>query len=196
MTVARDSALLIVDMQRGLLDGSSGVHDADGLLERIHALIARATALRVPVIYVVDDDVGEVGSPTWEVHPKIAPRQTDLRLRKTACDAFHETSLRDELEARAIRHLVIAGCKTEACIDTTCRRAVTLGYAVTLVADGHSTTDVEPMPAPQIIAYHNKILNEFGAYVAGAPREIIVAPGSEVQFDRERDVPSSVQEGR
>jgi hypothetical protein len=139
--------------------------------------------------------VGEVGSEAWEVHPKVAPRPGDLLVRKTACDAFHETALSAELAARGARHLVIAGCKTEACIETTCRRAVTLGYAVTLVADGHSTTDVAAMPAPRIIAYHNQILNGFGAYVAGAPCEIVVTPGGEVQFDRAHDVPSSVQEG-
>jgi nicotinamidase-related amidase len=52
---------------------------------------------------------------------------------------------------------------TEYCIDPTCRRAVTLGYDVTLVGDGHLTRDNGVLSAAQIIAHHNLVLNEFDA---------------------------------
>jgi nicotinamidase-related amidase len=54
--------------------------------------------------------------------------------------------------------LVVAGIQTEYCVDTTCRRAYSLGYDVTLVQDGHSTWDTPDLCAPQIIAHHNRTL--------------------------------------
>jgi nicotinamidase-related amidase len=58
--------------------------------------------------------------------------------------------------------LVIAGCKTQFCIDTTVRAATSRGYDVTLVADAHTTTDSDALTARQIIAHHNATLNDFG----------------------------------
>jgi nicotinamidase-related amidase len=52
---------------------------------------------------------------------------------------------------------------TEYCVDTTCRRAPTLGYDVTLVSDGHLTADSGQLKAAQIIAHHNALLDGFSA---------------------------------
>jgi hypothetical protein len=46
-------------------------------------------------------------------------------------------------------------------VDTTCRRATTLGYDVTLAGDAHTTMS-EVLPAEQIIAHHNATLDDFG----------------------------------
>jgi len=35
--------------------------------------------------------------------------------------------------------LLIMGAQTEVCVDTTCRRASSLGFSATLVSDGHNT---------------------------------------------------------
>ena len=37
------------------------------------------------------------------------------------------------------RNVVMCGIQTEVCVDTTCRRAFSLGYRVTLASDAHST---------------------------------------------------------
>jgi nicotinamidase-related amidase len=79
-------------------------------------------------------------------------------IHKSTPDAFHETPLQHELAARRIKHLVVAGLQTEYCIDTTCRRAFSLGYHITLVEDAHSTWDSLPLTAQQIINHHNHVL--------------------------------------
>jgi nicotinamidase-related amidase len=48
--------------------------------------------------------------------------------------------------------------QTEYCVDTTCRRAYSLGYDIVLVEDGHSTWDTEHLAASQVIAHHNATL--------------------------------------
>jgi nicotinamidase-related amidase len=176
------TALLLIDMQTGLLSGDHAVYDADGLVDRLRGLLGRARHLGVPVVYVQDDDVGPLDSEAWQVDPRLAPADGDLRVRKTACDAFHETGLDELLRAREAQHLVVAGCVTELCIDTTVRRATTLAYDVTLISDGHSTPGSEVLGPVATIAHHHKILDGFGAYVQGRPCEIRLRTANEADF--------------
>ncbi|TQR10931.1 isochorismatase family protein [Psychrobacillus soli] len=60
-----------------------------------------------------------------------------------------------------MEHLVIAGIQSEVCVDTTCRRAFSKEYKVTLVSDAHSTWDSKEFLAQQIISLHNDVLRWF-----------------------------------
>lgn len=53
--------------------------------------------------------------------------------------------------------------QTDYCIDTSCRRAASLGYGVELVAEAHSTVDHEYLSAEQIVKHHNCILRNLPA---------------------------------
>lgn len=158
-----DTALLVIDIQTGLVAGNQPVYRHEKLLRTIQRLIIRARGHRVPVIYVQDDEVDRPGSPGWGVHPSVAPLDDDLQVRKLACDAFHGTRLHRALIGLRIKKLVVVGCKTQFCVDTTVRRAASLGFDVTLVADGHSTTNSRVLPAEKIIAHHNHLLHGLGA---------------------------------
>ena len=68
--------------------------------------------------------------------------------RKPEADALYGTALQREMEVRGIAQLLIVGCKSEVCVDATCRRATNLGYHVTLVSDAYSTTDNAVLTAP------------------------------------------------
>ena len=144
-----DTALLIVDVQTGLVAGTHPVYQLDALLENISALIIQARATGMPIIYIQDNDVDEIGSPGWQIHPTIAPEEGDLVIRKPETDAFYGTTLQQEMETRGIAQLIVVGCKSEVCIDATCRKATNLGYNVTLVSDAHSTTDNAVLTAQQ-----------------------------------------------
>ncbi len=98
-------------------------------------------------------------------------------LHKRASDSFYETPLQQELEARGVRRLIVTGAMTEFCVDTTCRRAASLGYDVTLVADAHSTGDSAGLTAAQKIAYHNATLAELAT-----DHPISVLPTEEITF--------------
>jgi nicotinamidase-related amidase len=174
-----DSALLIIDVQTGLVAGTEPVYRLDELLENIATLIKRAHAIGMPIIYIQDNDVDEIGSPGWQIHPAIAPQEGDVVLRKPEADAFYGTTLQQEIEARGIRHLIVVGCKSEVCVDATCRRATNLGYNVTLVSDAHSTTDNAVLTAQQTIAYHNHILQMVWSDEHGEVVEVTVEPTSE-----------------
>jgi nicotinamidase-related amidase len=156
------TALLIIDMQLGNFQGSDPVYDKENLLSRVQRLIDKARGAHVPLFYVQNNgskgDPDEYGSPGWEIHPAIQPTEEDVVVQKKTPDAFHETSLHNELNSRQITRLIIAGLQTEYCIDTTCRRAFTLAYEVVLVKDAHSTWDSSLLKARQIIDHHNNVL--------------------------------------
>ena len=178
------TALLVIDVQVGLIAGPEPVYQADSILERIAGLIAGARAAGTPVIYVQDKDVGGVDTPAWQIHPAVAPALGELAIRKAWSDSFYETTLSAELQARGIGQLVIVGMKTDFCVTMTSFRAVALGYDVTLVADAHTTTDGNLLTAAQTIAYHNDLLWGFGAEDGfGAGKHwVTVKPTSEIAF--------------
>jgi nicotinamidase-related amidase len=162
MAEVSPKALLVIDTQVNMFDESLPVYDADGMISRIGGLIEQARAAGVPVIYIQNNgpqgDVDEPGTPGWEILPALKPQPTDIVIEKTTPDSFHQTSLQAELATRGVKELVIAGMQTEWCIQTTSRQAVNLGFAVTLVRDGHSTFDSKAQTAPEVIAEYNRQL--------------------------------------
>jgi nicotinamidase-related amidase len=156
------TVVLIIDMQLGNFQGPNPVHGGENLLANVQRLIARARGAGVPIFYVQNigctGDPDEIGTPGWEIHPTIAPNEGDVVIEKETPDAFHQTTLHQERNSRGIARLVIAGLQTEYCIDTTCRRAYSLGYDVVVVNDAHSTWDSADLAAAQIIRHHNRVL--------------------------------------
>jgi nicotinamidase-related amidase len=169
----KETALIIIDLQKGILRGLGGTrqreHDEalEATARRIAGLLARARSRGVPVIFVQHSGgVGhrlEPGSKDWELRNEIAPEPGEVLIHKRACDSFFETGLGAELQRRQVAQLVVAGCMTEYCIDTTVRRAVSLGYDVVLAADGHMAADSGELRFEQIIAHHNGLLDGFDA---------------------------------
>jgi len=188
MSTAKNTALVIIDMQCGILaiHGLARRKEIDAALDetvrRVAGLIERARAASVPVIYVQHDgDLGhrlEPGTSGWPIRPEIAPRPGESVIRKHACDAFFQTPLDGELAAANVRRLIVAGCMTQYCVDTTVRRAVSLGYDVVLASDGHMTVDAGTLRFEQIIAHHNLLLDGFGA----GGHEVVVHPSAEIEF--------------
>jgi nicotinamidase-related amidase len=173
--MSSDTALLIIDVQMGMFDEDEPVHNGERLLQTLSGLIDKARQAHVPVVYVQHNDSQFVkGGPDWPIHPSIAPQAGELVVQKRTPDSFHETNLRDELEKMGIRKLVIGGIQTEYCVDTTSRRAFSLGYDVTLVANGHSTWDNKHITAEQVIAHHNNTLDGWA---------VTLKPAETVQFD-------------
>ncbi|WKA52785.1 cysteine hydrolase family protein [Planococcus liqunii] len=156
------TALLVIDAQNEMFAEDNPVYNKDALLENLKNLIEGARSANVPVIFVQHNDRALVaGNHDWQIHMSVQPLNGEAVIQKTTPDSFHKTGLQDALNAKNIQHLVLAGNQTEYCIDTTCRRAYSLGYKVTLAKDGHGTWDSELLTAKQIIDHHNDVLSSF-----------------------------------
>jgi nicotinamidase-related amidase len=186
---AAPTALVIIDVQNGLLDGRGGdrpeetSHAMDATIGRIAGLLDRARAAGIPVIYIQHDGGPghrlQPNTKAWEIRPEIAPKPGEPVIRKRASDAFFETPLNAELAALRVKRIVVAGCMTQYCVDTSVRRAVTLGYDVVLAADGHATADTGVLRFEQIVAHHNDVLDGFAA----GGHAVRVCPISEIRLD-------------
>jgi len=159
-----NTALLIIDAQVGMFSSPiiSPVHEGDSMLARIGSLISKARVARLPVFYIRHSGGKgqplEAGTNGWHIHPAIAPTDGDVVVDKLTSDSFMNTSLHDELQLHKVKRLIVAGIQTEYCVDTTCRRAFSLGYEVVLISDAHGTWNTDVLSADQIIAHHNKTL--------------------------------------
>lgn len=132
--VAKRSALLIVDMQVGLFHGPERPYQHQRLLATINQLIDRARTAGVPIMAARHSGPAgspiEPGSALWQLLPELAVDSTsDWVFDKTRPSCFLATGLAERLAAEGIDQLVIAGMKTQYCIDSTCRAAAELGTA-------------------------------------------------------------------
>jgi len=133
------TGLLIIDLQRDVV---AECFDRDGVLERTAALIARARAAQVPVVFIQhqDEDLPP-GSHGWEFDDTVAPRSGETVVAKTYRDAFAETVLSQTLSKLGVSRLVLAGTQSDYCVSATMQRAAAEGYDVVLALDCHSTWD-------------------------------------------------------
>ncbi len=164
-------ALLVIDMQVGLFQGEPPRHDAQGVIERINEVARAVRATGGIVIFVQHEDHGGLkpGTEGWEILPALERTKPDLLVHKQACDSFYETDLSDLLEKHGVRQLIVVGCATDFCVDTTVRAAASRNYEVVVVADAHTTKDRQHLDAEAIINHHNWMW------------ERLILPRSEVQ---------------
>lgn len=158
--MSASTALIIIDVQNDLIN--KDLFKADQLINNIEQLINKARSTNTPVIFIqhteADDSPMGRGKEGWKIHPRVEPLMDERIILKYTPDSFHETNLHEELSLRGIKNLVMAGLQTEYCVDTTCRRAFSLGYNVVLIRDGHSTYDTNLLKAEVIIEHHNGVL--------------------------------------
>ncbi len=151
-----NTALLVIDVQNGVVDGAV---NRDEVISNINALVDRARATEVPVIWVQHtDEELPVGSDAWQYVPELAPGEDEPLLQKQYGDAFEGTNLEQLLAGLQVGHLVVSGAQSDQCIRSTLHGAITRGYDATLVEDAHTTVDLSAHGAPapeQVIAHTN-----------------------------------------
>jgi nicotinamidase-related amidase len=151
-------ALIIIDMQVGLF-ANTVRFDSEGVIQRINAIAKTIHGIGGMIIFIQheDDDAFAPGSKGWEILPDLVRRGNEPTIRKQACDSFYKTNLAEILNQQGITKLIITGCATDFCVDTTIRAAASLDYEVTVVKDGHTTADRPHLKAEQIIQHHNYV---------------------------------------
>jgi len=159
------TALIVIDLQQGSFGPQARRHDAVGLVARINEFGARVRSAGGSVVFVQHDgppgDPHHPSAPGWHLLSDLRVEARDTIVRKTACDSFLGTSLESTLENRGIRRLIITGCATDYCVDTTVRSALARSYRTIVPLDGHTTSDRPHLAATAIIAHHNAIWADF-----------------------------------
>jgi nicotinamidase-related amidase len=134
------SALLIIDMQKGMASPTAGNRNNPGAERNIAALLAAWRAVGAPVVHIrhMSTTPGSVfwpGQPGAEFQDALAPLPRGHVFEKNVPDAFVNTGLERWLRVRDIERLVIVGVSTNNSVESTARSAGNLGFDTLVVAD-------------------------------------------------------------
>lgn len=155
-------ALLILDMQVGLVHGPDKPWRGEVLLNTLNGLLSKARKAGAPIFLA--RHVGPTGSPIEPDSPltqlveELVLHGDEVIFEKNRPNAFANTDLVGQLRACGSKGVVIAGMKTQYCVDSTCRAARDLGFDAVLIADGHTCSDTPALKAEEIVAHHNATL--------------------------------------
>jgi nicotinamidase-related amidase len=154
----KSTALVLIDLQNGILGRQLAPVSAEDLLERGKALARRFRAGGAPVVLVnvrppLDGPERQVDEPS--ALPKVLPagfadfppglaEPGDILITKSTWGAFFRTDLDAELRKRSVRTIVLGGVATHIGVDTTARQAWELGYELVIARDVASSMGVEP----------------------------------------------------
>ena len=148
------SALLIIDAQRGLLEGETAVPAAPQLIATIHQLLTTARSAGALIVYLQQDGapgaVDEPGTPGWYLHPALLPEPGEVVVRKSNDDGFEGTPLGEILATHGIHRVAVAGLLSEMCVSATIRTGLVRGLGMVLVHDAHGTYDLGDIAAATV----------------------------------------------
>ena len=140
----RKTALLVIDVQKGLDDPSLGQRNNPEAESNIALLLSGWRKRDLPVIHIRHCSV-EPNSPLRpelpgnEFKEEAQPLPGETQFSKSVNSAFIGTGLEQYLQEHGISSLVIVGLTTDHCVSTSTRMASNLGFRVTLISDATAT---------------------------------------------------------
>ena len=153
------TALLVIDVQRALVEPPHAAVGASDLVERLERLLQRARRAGVPVVHIQDDGAADPGirrgTAGWELVLPVL--EGEAVVAKSGDDAFEGSEIHELLAAREVDTVVVVGLQSEMCVLATARAAQARGFRVVLPRGGHATydipgagPDVPPVPAAHV----------------------------------------------
>jgi nicotinamidase-related amidase len=140
------AAVVVIDAQREYVDGKLALPAVAPALDEIGRLLARARALRSPIIHIVHrGKAGGVFAPESsgaEIDTAANPAPGEAVVSKSLPNAFASTDLADRLHALKRPSIVVAGFMTHMCVEATARAAIDLGFKAAVIASATATRDL------------------------------------------------------
>jgi nicotinamidase-related amidase len=152
-----NTAVLVIDVQNGVVGGA---HARDSVVSNVGAVVDKARAAEVPVVWVQHASDGlQPGSEDWKIVPELSPGENEPHVDKRYPGSFEETTLESVLSGLGVGRLVVVGAQTDECVRSTLHGALVRGYDATLVSDAHTTEDLSPWgaPPPELVIAHTNL---------------------------------------
>lgn len=168
-------ALMLVDVQRNMLEPPAPVPSAAPIREALEDLLLRARRAGAFVVHVQNDgppgEPDEPGTDGWQLVFPVSVGE--LIARKDQSDTFAANpALAKDLAGKGITEVVIAGMQSNYCVAESSRGALKRGLRAILASGAHATYD-ENEPASAISAQIEREL---------AAEGVTVLPFGEVSF--------------
>jgi nicotinamidase-related amidase len=149
----KTTALVLIDLQNGVLSREAKPYSVSEVLERARALVDAFRAKGALVVYVrvllsdflslpVDEAMTlpkDIPAAASEIAEAAGKQEGDLLITKRHWGAFAQTTLESELRSRGIEEVVLAGIATNMGVESTLRQGTGLGFAFVTVEDACST---------------------------------------------------------
>ncbi|KAJ3269642.1 hypothetical protein HDV01_001158 [Terramyces sp. JEL0728] len=176
------SVLLIIHTQKGIMNPTFAKTE---ILNRISNFASDARKQGLPVIFLREEESAPgaqfaKNTYSWEFANELMPEADDIIIGGEAYDTFHETELLGYLIKVGCKHIYVCGALSEFCIESSIRRAPTLGFDVTLVGDCHTTEDNGVLSPEMTIKYVNHVNNGYCVVTRGMEYKIVVQNASEI----------------
>lgn len=157
---ARKSALVVIDLQQGIVSRSCAPYEASTVVARASAIARamRAVGGLVILVHVASHDGKDLLRPEvddpppirrevsgdWSaIVPQLGPEPTDLLITKRQWGAFYGTDLDLQLRRRGIQTVLLCGIATGMGVDTTGREAYQHGYQLVFLEDAMTGLSVQ-----------------------------------------------------
>jgi nicotinamidase-related amidase len=140
MGTGRDAANL-QQLANNVNQLAEALRNRNGIVVWVTTPIQKATTnFRAVFGNEVADNYERMGQPDGEatkLWPELKPRPQDIRTTKQGHSAFFpgRTTLHEQLQAKGIESIFIAGAVTNVCCEASARDAAELQYKVTMVSD-------------------------------------------------------------
>jgi len=148
----KTTALVIIDLQRGIVARQTGPHAAADVVARAAKLAdafraAGATVVLVNVAYAANradllqppvdsPNPPHTPRPDWaQLVDELGAREDDLRITKHQWGAFYGTELDLQLRRRGVRTIVLCGIATNFGVESTARDGWERNYAIVFAED-------------------------------------------------------------
>lgn len=152
--------LLIVDVQTCMVEDTA--YNIRKVIDNIKNLITAARANNVEVVYVRHNDGKgsslEAGSDGWQIYHEIAPTHQDKIFDKTFNSSFKNTGLKEYLDSKNVKTIILTGMQTEYCIDTTCKCAFDYGYKLIIPEGTNTTFDNQFLTGEKLYQFYNNVI--------------------------------------
>jgi nicotinamidase-related amidase len=123
-----------------------------------------------PLDYTTDGSVGQ------QVIPELPVEDGDMIVKKYRSSGFWGTNLDMLLRSNAVQTVIVTGCTTEGCVESTARDAMFNDYYVVVPEDCVASDDREQHDASMLLMRHrfdiatcDEILAEWSHVTAAAP---------------------------
>ena len=157
--------LLLIDVQRNMLEPPTPVPDAASVGAAIAGILQTAREAGATVIHVrnngTDGDPDQPGTDGWQLIHDV--RDGEPVVDKTTSDSFAGTDLADFVRDGA--PVIAVGMQSEYCVRATSLASLARGHAVTVVSGAHATYD-DDKPAADISRDVESELRAAGATIA------------------------------
>lgn len=172
-------AVIAIDIQNDYFPGGKwplvGIDDAADKAAAVLEGARRSGDLVVHVRHefpVAEAPFFVAGTDGVKTHAKVAAKPGEPVVVKNFVNSFHQTNLKDVLDAAGVKDLVIVGAMSHMCIDAATRAAIDHGYGVTVIHDACATHDQEfngvTVPAAQTHAAMMAALGFAGAALSSS----------------------------